>query len=88
MLYVGSTTKQLTDVVGGNVKYGKVHKIFMVINFILCAIILVVLVYAGRKAFKTAMKESQEELIVLEKRDYVLTVNSTIPQPQQKREDT
>ncbi len=53
LIYFGSTLRNLSDIVHGNVHFGVAQKVILGVNAGMIVVLILVLFFAGRKAFKT-----------------------------------
>jgi len=67
LVYFGSTTKEFTDLINGNINYGFLQQVLMIGEVLICILILVFLFFTGRQAFRQVLKEGEErEMVMME----------------------
>lgn len=60
LVYIGSTTKQLTEIIEGKVQYGTLEKALFGTQVAVCITIIIGMVYVGRRALREAIKDNNE----------------------------
>jgi len=59
LLYIGSTAKDITDVIAGNVEATPLQKGLILLQLFVCVLILGFLGYQGKKALSEAVRTSE-----------------------------
>lgn len=72
LVYMGSTAKDITEILSGSVEPAGYQQILLFVQFIVCIVLLVFLIYSGRKAFNEAIQEIDINIDPLTHRIYPL----------------
>lgn len=90
LVYMGSTAKDITDILSGSVHTAGYQQMLLFMQFIVCVLLLLFLIYTGRRAFNEAIQEIDINIDPITHQIYPseIVVEKTSPYPSIEKSPT